>query len=100
MNLKVNLKVEPIPSPQGAMNRGLPPDLGGNYGHFSFLTFCSSAFIGGALEKFLVGPCPSPIDGALEKCFMGPPWGKRSKKFQLALGATRRRVIPPPPPEM
>ena len=34
--LKVNLKVEPIPSPQGVMNRRPPPDLGGNYGHFSF----------------------------------------------------------------
>ena len=35
--LNVDLKVEPKPSPQGAMNRRpRPPDIGGNYGHFSF----------------------------------------------------------------
>ena len=35
--IKVNLKVEPIPSPQGVMNRRPgSPVLGGNYGHFTF----------------------------------------------------------------
>ena len=55
--LKVDLKVEPKPSPQGAMNRRpRPPDLWGNYGHFFFLTFCVSALKGGALEKIFMGP--------------------------------------------
>ena len=83
--LKVDLKVEPKPSPQGAMNRRpRPPDLGGNYGHFFFLSFCVSALKGGALENI----------------FMGPSKGETLVKISVGLlshtAVDWRRRLPPP----
>ena len=82
--LNVDLKVEPKPSPQGAMNRRpRPPDLGGTTAIF-FLTFCVSAFRGGALEKF----------------FMGPSKGETLVKISVGLlshtAVDWRRRLPPP----
>ena len=86
LNLKCELEGRTDPVPARGNEPWPPPDLGGNYGHFFFLTFCASAFRGGALEKFLGGPCVSAFKGgALENMFMSPSKGEMLVKNAVGL---------------
>ena len=92
LNVKVKLESRTDPVPARGNEPWPPPDLGGNYGQFFFLSFCASACIGGALVKM----------------FMGPSKGEMLVKFSVGLVSHTavdwpRRLPPPrgvPPPEM